>query len=337
MYMQRGTLAFSGVTIPRADLSWAASALDVDGDGDLDIHVADDMLAADHGTPPSPPPYWPADKLLRNDGLDAGGLPILTDIGADAGFVNAASSMSSVLGDLDEDGELDLLVTDWGPSEVFALGGDGGAAALVDRAPALGLVPAPRDNAYCAAHPTSDECLLFSWSAAAGDFDGDGHDELLVVNGGNGGGDVAPVQVYTRGTAATFSDRAPNIACGDHRALALADLDGDGDDDVVIAPVRGPLALYETRGSPPAWLELRLRGSASNRDAIGAVIRVTLASGRRLARSIGMTGTIHTASALTARISLGADPVARVDVQWPSGATSSTDGPLTGRVTLDEP
>jgi hypothetical protein len=192
-------------------------------------------------------------------------------------------------------------------------------------------------NDYCIAHPTSDECLLFSWSAAAADFDGDGHDEVLVVNGGNGEDDIAPVQVYARGTSPTFSERAPNIACRDGRGLALADLDGDGDDDVVIAPLRGPLALFETRGTPGAWLELRLHGSTSNRDGIGAVIRITLASGRTLARTIGMTGTIHTASTLTARLSLGEDSVARVDVHWPSGATSSMDGPLTGRVTLDEP
>jgi hypothetical protein len=84
-------------------------------------------------------------------------------------------------------------------------------------------------------------------------------------------------------------------------------------------------------------LSLRLHGTRSNRDGIGAVVHVSLASGRTLARIVGMASVVHTASPVTLDLSLGDDAVSRIDVQWPSGQTSTLDGPQTGRVVLDEP
>src|SRR5437879_13586002 len=64
------------------------------------------------------------------------------------------------------------------------------------------------------------------------------------------------------------------------RGAAYGDFDRDGDLDILISTNNGPAYLYRNDGgNRNHWLQLKLTGSKSNRDGIGAVVRVTSAGG----------------------------------------------------------
>ncbi len=338
LYTNRGNLQFAARPTPGAGLSWSATAFDVDDDGDQDLYIANDTLLADRGTPIAPDlpqPVWPVDLLLRNDGLDGEGAPRFTDIASELGLARPRSSMGGLVGDFDGDRVGDLFVPDFGANKLFVRDGD----RFVDRAAALGLTATSRSNTTCQQDPTSTGCLVLSWSAALADLDLDGYDELVVVNGETTPLDVPPVIVFTRGAELPYREVSTEIPCMDARSLVVTDLDGDGDQDVVIAQREGPLLIYENRGRPEpgTWLTVTLRGTASNRDGVGAVISVQLASGRTLRRTIGAGGVVHAASPSEAHFGLGDDRVERIEARWPSGRITEIRGPTVGRIAIDEP
>lgn len=110
--------------------------------------------------------------------------------------------------------------------------------------------------------------------------------------------------------------RRPIVA----RGAAYADFDRDGDLDVLISTNHGPAYLYRNDGgNRNNWVSLRLRGTKSNRSALGAVVRLESASGRQ-------TQTVHSGSSycsqsdLALTFGLGQDKsIASVEIDWPSG------------------
>jgi enediyne biosynthesis protein E4 len=336
LYLNRGgmQLAFAGLV--GDGLTWTATAFDFDGDGDQDLYIAHDTLLADFGRPGSTPrSAWPGDLLLRNDGPGPDGVPRFTDIAGTLGLDRPRSSMGGLLGDFDGDGRLDLYIPDFGAKKLFLRDAAGG---YVESAAQLGIAATERRNPYCDPDTTSQACLVLSWSAALSDFDLDGYDELLVVNGETSPGDEPPVVLFTRGAEPTFHEVSPDIPCMNARALVVTDLDGDGDQDVVIAQKDGPLLIYENVGrpAPGAWLDVTLRGHASNRDGVGAVVTIRMASGRTQMRIVGAGGVIHSSGPAEAFFGLGGDSVTEIDVQWPSGRRTVRPGAAAGRLVVEE-
>jgi hypothetical protein len=341
LYMNRGGLVFDFAGTQGAGRAWTATAFDLDGDGDQDIYVADDTLRADFGGSASGPVEsspWPVDRLLRNDGLGPDGVPRFTNIVAAMGLDKPRSSMGGVLGDFDEDGYLDLYIPNFGAKKLFVHAPTAPTAGFVDRAAAFGVDGTVRRNAECGPDTQSEDCLLLSWSAALSDFDLDGYDELLVVNGDTEVGKPPPVQMFVRGATLPYHEVSPSIDSLDARAMIVTDLDGDGDQDVVIASLAGPLKVYQNGGKPfaGAWLQVTLHGQASNRDGVGAVVTLHMASGRTQMRVVGAGGTIHSASPAEAFFGLGHDGVEAVEVQWPSGRHTQVTRPPTGSLILEE-
>jgi len=345
LYMNRGRLAFAHAGTVGSGLTWTTTAFDVDDDGDQDLYVANDTLLADFGRPGAVPPTssMPPDLLLRNDGPGADGVPRFTNVAMTMGLGTPRSSMGGLLGDLDDDGRVDLYVPDYGAKKLFVRDP---AAGYVDRAPPLGLDATVRANSRCAPGVDNELCLLLSWSAVLSDFDLDGRDDLVVASGETEPGRPPPVVVLTRGADPAFHEVSTDLGCQDARAMIATDLDGDGDQDVAIAHKDGPLKIFETRGRPAAgaWLRVLLHGQASNRDGVGAVVTARLAGGRRVPRVVGAGGVIHSSGPAEAFFGLGheagagagREAVEALEVQWPSGRRTEVARPPTGATLIVE-
>jgi hypothetical protein len=104
------------------------------------------------------------------------------------------------------------------------------------------------------------------------------------------------------------------------RGVAYADVDRDGDLDLVFTENGGPAHLYRNEGKPKGrWLRLELVGTKSNRDAIGAVVRVTV-NGVTQTRMVKTGSSYLSQSELPLTFGLGtAEAADRIDIRWPSG------------------
>jgi hypothetical protein len=337
LYMNRGELAFTPVAVPAGgSLTWTASAFDYDTDGDLDLYIANDTLASDFGAGPVNAAPFPVDQFLRNDGLDGDGNPKFTNIASELGFAEPRSSMSGLVGDLDDDGQLDLFVTNWGAKKLFARTPTGGFA---ERAGELALAGIARDNASCAPGSERESCLFMSWSPALVDFDLDGYDELMIVNSTTEVGKPPPVLLYTRGATLPYVEVSSEIPCQDAQALVAVDLDGDGDQDVVTSPKLEALSIYanELPVQRTSALRVELIGGVSNREGRGATVRIRMRSGRTQTRLVGHGGILHVSAPAEAVFGIGDDRIDAIDVRWPSGRTNTVLSPVGPSIVVTEP
>jgi hypothetical protein len=333
LYMNRGGARFTFAGTIGRGLSWSTTLLDIDGDLDQDLYVANDTLLADFGRP-GETSTLPPDLLLRNDGPGADGVPQLVDIATTMGLATPRSSMGGVLADFNDDAAFDLFVPNLGAKKLFLRD----PSEYVERAALLGIAAISRVNRVCGPDTEHEDCLFNSWSAVLTDFDVDGHDELVVANG-EAAESVPPVLMFTRDADLLYHEVSSDLGCVDGRGIVATDLDGDGDQDVVIAQARGPLVVYRNLGAPTArsWLRVTLRGVTSNREGIGAVVTARLSSGRTLVRMVGAGGVINTSSPAEAYFGLGTDTVESVEVRWPSGQQTELIRPRGGAVVIAEP
>jgi hypothetical protein len=188
------------------------------------------------------------------------------------------------------------------------------------------------------------------------DYDLDGRPDLLWANG-HLEPDIArvdPSQAYAqpaqlfRNTGrlgrAMFAAVGPSVAGPDlfapmvGRGSAYADIDGDGDLDVILTANGGPARLLRNDGgNANGWIRLELVGRVSNRDSIGARVTVRAGSLVQQAQLFPAKGYLSSVEhALT--FGLGGESQAEsVRVVWPSGKTSEFRGLRSGRVyKLDE-
>lgn len=274
--------------------------LDFDRDGRLDAFVTNDT------TP---------NFLFRNAG---GGRFEEVALRAGVAFNDdgqALSSMGADARDVDNDGLEDLFITAI-TNETFPLFRNLGKGLFSDVTYPVGI---GRQTAS-----------YTGWSNGIFDFNNDGLKDLFVACGAidnnveefaKGRSSRQPNLVLTNSSGAGFASRdfgQPGL----HRGAAFGDFDGDGKVDVVVTRIGEPVELFRnvSTGSNH-WLALRLEGRRSNRDAIGALVRVVSKSGReqwnRVTTSVGYASS----SDRTVYFGMGSDRMAEaVEILWPGGA-----------------
>jgi hypothetical protein len=284
---------------------------DLDRDGDLDIYVANDAVT---------------NFLWRNDG---GGQ--FSEVGTFSGVAtneNAReqSGMGTDAADYDRDGLFDLLVTNFS-HDFNTLYRNRGELVFTD---------ATFDAGF------KDSYIKLAWGAKFFDYDNDGWLDILVAGGHIypevdqaphlNTGYRQPNTLYRNLGGGRFADvsgaAGPGLASVESsRGLAVADIDRDGDVDVVLTNLDAPPNLLINEGEGRgAWLAVRLVGSRSNRDAIGALIELE-AGGTRWVREVNPFGSYLSQSDYDVHFGLGdVTTVDRLDVRWPSGITDTLTG-----------
>ena len=187
--------------------------------------------------------------------------------------------------------------------------------------------------------------LLLKFGLFFFDYDLDGRLDVLTANG-HLEEEINKVQqsqtyrqpaqlFWNRGTARGISFvPVPAAKCGTDifqpivgRGSAFADIDGDGDLDVVLTQIAGPpLLLRNDQSLGHHWLRLKLVGVKSNRDAIGAWVKVRVGS-QTMARQVMPARSYLSQSELPVTFGLGA--ATRVDdvtITWPGGAAQKVTG-----------
>lgn len=283
--------------------SLAAAFVDLDGDGWLDLYVANDV---------SP------NVLLRNRAAEIGDA-LFEDVSSQTGTADPRGSMGVSIADLafDEtglDGRPDLLVTHWVAQEnaLYQAIDVGGRLEYRDRARNMRLAEISTDRV--------------GWGSAFADLDLDGRLDLLVANGSTLEEDPSRLQAQAPFFFWNGGDRFYDAvsAWGQGldtqivaRGLAVSDFDVDGDPDVAIAINRDRPLLLENAGDPRgAWLGVRLAAPAS----ITAGARVTVESDSTLTtRWVGADVSFASMHSAELIFGLGEDRSATVEIAFADG------------------
>ena len=315
LYHNRGDGTFedvsdkSGITRASGTYGLGVSTLDFDNDGWVDLYVANDSNPS---------------AVYRNnhDGT-------FTDVGVASGCAYSQdgkpqAGMGVAVGDYDHNGTMDIFKTNFAgdTSTLYANSGDGFC----------------HDRTFGSGIGINTRWL--GWGTAFVDLDNDGWLDLFLVNG-----HVYP-EVAQLKTEAAYQQRkviyrnlgngrftdvtdrlgAPVTTPKAGRGAAFGDFDNDGHVDVAIANVNDKPDLFRSTGDADHhWITLKLVGTRSNRNAIGARIHLVAGNVQQWDEVRG-GGSYMSQNDLRVHFGLGAATRAdRVEVRWPNGLEESWD------------
>ncbi len=311
LYRGLGGGKFKDVTLeakfrpPAPAFGLGVMTLDYNGDGRTDLYVSNDSM---------PNFLWEnqGDGTFKEVGFQRG-------VSHDANGKEQAS-MGIGCGDVDGDGREDLIVTNFSGENTDL---------YMSRKDKLF-----RENSFPAGIGGPSVQML-GWGTALADLDLDGDLDAFTLDGhvypqaDNPGTDTSYAQfdrLYLNDgkghfTAHNLSDSKKRVS----RASALADIDGDGDLDIVGLEMDGEVRVLqnrtrtpETKGAPH-WLGVQLRSKTGNRFALGAVVTAEWEGGKR-GVEIRTAGGFQSANPPEAHFGLGAaTKVTKLVVRWPKG------------------
>lgn len=277
---------------------------DYDGDGLMDIFVANDSVPnfLFHNLGGG---KFEETGLLAGVALDDNGRPV--------------AGMGADFRDFENDGRPDLIVTGM-VNDTYPLFRNTGKSPMFDDDTAeSGLALVTR--------------TLTGWGVGFYDLDNDGFKDVFTANAHFpaldrylGTAAALPNSIFHNLGDGRFEDVSKNAGTdfqvsGQYRGVAFADFDNDGRVDAVVTNVNGPARLFHniTEGAGH-WLALKLTGTHSNRDGIGAKIAVTLPDGRKLYNHCTTSVGYASSSEPLVRFGLGNATTAKlIEIRWPSG------------------
>ena len=302
----------------------SVSFADYDGDGFLDVFVANDTTR---------------NFLFHNIGGKK-----FEEIGVEAGvaygaYGTALSGMGSDFRDVNNDGRPDIWHTAI-EHETFPLYINHGDGNFFDATVTSGLV-----------QPTAN---MSGWGNGIVDFDNDGWKDLFVARSNvvDNINVVYPNRRYREPNSVfrnlgngKFKD--VSAAAGPdfqleaaHRGVAFGDFDNDGRMDVVVSVLGGPVKLFRNiSGNQNHWILLNLVGTKSNRMAIGAQVRVTTDDGNSQWNQVSTSVGYASSSDSRVHFGLGANRrIKEIQIRWPSGIRQELRNVDVDRVmTIEEP
>jgi len=297
LYRNNGNGTFADVTaqakVGDKRQSFSVHFFDYDNDGYLDIHVlnAEGRFVGIDNT----------DLLYRNNGDGT-----FTEVGDKAGVRHIGSGRCAISGDYDNDGDLDLLLGGRRYNVFYQNNGDG---TFTDVTKEIGLNPSLSGEAAC-----------------FGDYDNDGYLDLFVTRW------KQLNSLYHNNGDGTFTEVTQKAGLAVEGLISSGtiffDYDNDGALDIFVATYSASQRLYRSNsasqrlyrnnGTENNWFQVKLIGTESNRDGIGARVK-TEAGNLRMMREIS-SGSFRVHPSLTAHFGVGNNKrVDKIEVHWPSG------------------
>ncbi|HKE08631.1 MAG TPA: CRTAC1 family protein [Candidatus Acidoferrum sp.] len=295
---------------------------DYDRDGRIDLFIANDSMA---------------EFLYHNKGEGKfAEAALLSGVAVDSDG-HTYAGMGVDFADYNNDGFPDIVVTDLA-SQIYALYRNDGVGTFEYDSFATGITQMTMNHS--------------GWGVRFFDYDNDGWKDLLIAQGH----DLDTIELtfpnlryrepmlLARNNHGTFVDVSAEAGpvfqqAWVGRGMAIGDIDNDGRLDAVVTTNDGPLyVLHNETASSNHWLLLKLVGHKSNRDAIGAEIKLVTQAGSQF-QTVTTASSYLSSSDKRVHFGLGADASAQtIEIRWPSGIRQTLKNVAADQILqVDEP